>query len=177
MMLILTGEKGCGKTCLLNDLLLAHDIRAQGFLSLKDIRNGEVNGISLIILPERRTFPMATISPIIAAEKTSRYYFYPKVFSLVNRHFHHIIEDLPFIFDEFGFLEMYQKGHFPIFEMLKKIRHKTLLVVRKTLAEDFISSYCADISYSMVVMGKCSKEHAAQRILDFLSGQPTLNHG
>ena len=178
MMLILTGKKGCGKTCLLNELLLAHDIiHVQGFLGMKEVHDNEVNGISLLILPERRIFPMATTSPIITTEKTSRFYFYPKVFALVNRHFHHVKPDLPFIFDEFGFLEMYQKGHFPVFEMLIKTRHKTLMVVRKTLVNDFVSSYCTDISYYIVDMGKCSKQHASKSILDFLTGQPRLNHG
>ena len=175
-MMIMTGKKGCGKTSLINDLLLRHDIRVQGFLSLKEVHDNEVTGISLLILPERKVFPMATTSPIVTTEKTSRFYFYPRVITLVNRHFRRAIEDLPFIFDEFGFLEMHQKGHFPIFEMLVKTRQKTLLVIRKTLVHDFVSSFCADISYSIMDMGKCSEKITSQRILDFLTGQSGLNH-
>jgi len=176
MMMILTGKKGCGKTSLINDLLLRHDVRVQGFLSLKEIHDNEVTGISLIILPERRMFPMATTSPIVTTEKTSRFYFYPRVIDLVNRHFCRAIKDLPFIFDEFGFLEMHQKGHFPIFEMLIKTRQKTLLVIRKTLAHDFVSSFCTDINYTIMEMGKSSEKLTSERILDFLTEQSGQNH-
>lgn len=170
MMMILTGAKGCGKTSLINDLLLRHGIRVQGFLSLKEIHDNKVTGITLLILPERKMFPMATTSPIITTEKTSSFYFYPKVFALVNRHFHHITEGLPFIFDEFGFLEMHHKGHFPVFERLIKANHKSLVVVRKTLANEFASSFCSDITHSVMDMKKHTQKNLQKDILGFLKG-------
>ncbi|MBN2299188.1 MAG: hypothetical protein JXM72_11365 [Deltaproteobacteria bacterium] len=177
MMLILTGEKGCGKTFLIRDLVFAHNIRVQGFLSLKEITDGEVTGISLLILPKQKMFPLATTSPIKTTEKTSRFYFYPKIIHLVNRHFHHIKKGLPFVFDEFGFLEMYQKGHFPIFENLIQNRHKTLMIVRRNLLDDFLSSYCRDINFSVVDMGKCDRQYAQNSILAFLNPPSNTNHG
>jgi nucleoside-triphosphatase THEP1 len=174
MIMILTGEKGCGKTSLINDLLLRYKIRVQGFLSLKEVHDKEVTGISLLILPERKMFPMATTSPIITTEKTSSFYFYPKAFALVNRHFHHITKDLPFIFDEFGFLEMHQKGHFPVFERLIKAKHKTLVVVRKTLANEFASSFCSGITYSVMDMKKHTQKNLQKDILGFLKGDVIL---
>ena len=56
------GPSGCGKTSLIRDLLCAYDIRAQGFLGLKEITGGKVTGISLLILPKQKKFPAATTS-------------------------------------------------------------------------------------------------------------------
>jgi len=171
MVLILSGEKGCGKTSLVKRLIEEYALQVQGFLSLKDYGNGEPAGISLLVLPQKKPFPMATTSPIATKEKTSRFYFYPRVFDLVNRHFHRIIPDMPFIFDEFGPLEMGGGGHFPLFDQLKKISHKTLTIVRSPLLERFISSHCMDMNYSVININDTPQRYAAQSILNFFIGQ------
>jgi len=171
MVLILSGEKGCGKTSLVKRLLEEYSLQAQGFLSLKDYGNGEPRGISLLVLPQKKPFPVATTSPIATQEKTSRFYFYPRVFDLVNRHFHRIIPDMPFVFDEFGSLEMEGKGYFPIFALLKKISQTTLMIVKGPLLERFISSHCRDMNYSVININDTPQRYAAQGILDFFIGQ------
>ena len=171
MLYILSGEKDCGKTSIVSKLIEEHGIAVQGFLSHQEKCNGKITGISLLVFPGRRPFPMATTYPIRTKERTSRFYFYPRVFDLVNRHFHKIIPDLPFIFDEFGSLEMGKRGHYPIFSLLKKIRQKTLMIVRNSLLESFISMYCGNINYSVLNVDDCSKRYASKSILDFLIGQ------
>lgn len=167
----MSGEKGCGKTSIMRRMIEEHRIQVQGFLSLKEHCNGKLTGISLLVLPGQRFFPMATTSPIRTQETTSRFYFYPRAFDLVNRHFHRIIPDLPFVFDEFGSLEMGKRGHYPIFAHLKKIRQKTLMIVRNTLLERFISMYCTDTSYSVLNIDDCPHMYASQSILDFFIDQ------
>lgn len=181
MMLILTGEKGCGKSSLLRDLIIESGIRAQGFISLKEVSNGKIKGISLMILPEKRSFPMATTTPIITNERTSRFFFFPRCFDLVNRHFHYIKPHLPFVFDEFGSLEMCKKGHYPVFELLKKSQHPTLMLVRNNIVDNFISRYCKDVRYTIMDMNKYTIPSLNKNIIAFLKGEtlldfPELNH-
>ncbi len=171
MVLILSGEKGCGKTSLVRRLIEEYSLHAQGFLSLKEYCNGEPTGISLRILPQNKPFPMATTSPIVTQEKTSTFYYYPRVFDLVNRHFHRIIPDIPFVFDEFGSLEMEGGGHYPIFALLKTISQTTLMIVKGPLLERFISSHCRDMNYSVININDTPQRYAAQGILDFFIGQ------
>jgi nucleoside-triphosphatase THEP1 len=175
MMLVLTGEKECGKSSLLRDVIAESGISAQGFISLKVVSNGEVKGISLLILPEKRSFPMATTTPLITSERTPRFFFYPRVFDLVNRHFHHIQPHLPFVFDEFGSLEMSKKGHYPVFELLKKSQHPTLMIVRNNIVGNFLSMYCKDVRYTIMDMNKYSQANLHKSILSFLKGETLLD--
>jgi nucleoside-triphosphatase THEP1 len=174
MMLILTGEKERGKSSLLRDLIVESGISAQGFISLKEVSNGKVTGISLLILPEKRSFPMATTTPLITSERTTRFFFYPGVFDLVNRHFHHIKPHLPFVFDEFGSLEMSKKGHYPVFELLKKSQHPTLMIVRNNIMDNFLSMYCKDVRYTIMDMNKYTQANLHKSILAFLKGEALL---
>jgi nucleoside-triphosphatase THEP1 len=168
-MYIVAGEKGCGKTSLLKALVLEHNLSVQGFLSIKELSAGIVTGIHLLLFPEQKIIPMATTTPITTNSRTKYFYFYPKVFSFVNRHFERIHNDLAFIFDEFGVLEMDQKGHFPIFEHLKKTNHRTLVVVRAGLLDDFVSTFCMDTDYTVLNIKKSETGLSSQNILDFLS--------
>ena len=177
MMLILTGNRGCGKSLLLKELIVEHRITVQGFLSLKELTDNVVTGIHLLLLPEQTIVPMATTTPIETLASTSKFYFYPDVFSRINTHFERLNPDLAFVFDEFGLLEMRRKGHYPIFENLKKSSVKTLLVVRKEIIDDFISSFCPTISYEVLDMESLGRKDTSLRILDFLSDKGGLNHG
>jgi len=150
MMLILTGEKECGKTTLLDEVCSGNETKVQGFLSMKNVDNGEVTGISLKILPAGRIFPMATTTPIITKHATSKFYFYTNAFKLVNRHFKRIIKDIPFIFDEFGRLEMRQEGHFCLFEELIETGQPLLVVIRKELLSDFKAAYAQDLDHEIL---------------------------
>ena len=169
MMLVLSGEKGCGKTTLLRDLLTDHHVRAQGFLSVKDILDGVVKGISLITLPEHRVLPMATTTPMMTDVSTGKYYFYPGIFELINRHFQRIRPNLPFIFDEFGPLEMQQKGHYPVFSCLQKHAEHTLVVVRSDLREIFLDKFC--VAFPVIQMDLDLEDSGAVRacVLAFLN--------
>ncbi len=170
MMLVLSGEKGRGKTSLLKELFIGLDIPVQGFLSLKEVSAGTVTGISLLILPEHRSVPMATTSPIATQVSTGRFYFYPQVFDLVNTHFQEITPDLPFVFDEFGPLEMEKKGHYPIFASLEKTRHRSILVVRSELLADFLGSLSRDIDHVLIDLEKCARREALEGIRAFIAG-------
>ncbi|HHO77119.1 MAG TPA: hypothetical protein ENN05_11940 [Deltaproteobacteria bacterium] len=169
MMLIFTGNKGCGKTLFLKGLIADHKIHAQGFLSVKKFSGTDITGIDLLLLPEQKSLPMATTTPISTESSTFRFYFYPDVFSRVNMHFHKISQDLPFVFDEFGLLEMDHRGHYLIFEHLERYGHKSLIVVRRDLVEGFISTFCNDIQHSVVDLETCGRLDASTTVLDFLN--------
>ncbi len=177
MMLILTGERGCGKSLLLKEVILGHGIAVQGFLSLKDVTENIVTGIYLLLLPDQEAVPMATTTPIETDSNTSRFYFYPEVFPRINSRFERLDADLPFVFDEFGLLEMHKKGHYPIFETLVKSSHKTLLVVRSEIIDDFTAAFCSHAHYEVLDMASSARENTSQRILEFLCGRDVLNHG
>ena len=170
-MLILTGERGCGKSLLLKEVILGHNIPVQGFLSLKELTDGIVTGIHLLLLPDQELVPMATTTPITTEANTSRFYFYPDVFSRINSQFERLDPALPFVLDEFGLLEMHQKGHYPIFENLKRSSHKTLLVVRLEILDDFISAFCPHDHYEVLDMATVDREQISQKILNFLAGK------
>lgn len=171
MMLILTGEKGCGKSLLLKKVILEHNLSVQGFLSLKELSAGIVTGIHLLLLPDQKVVPMATTTPIKTDSNTSRFYFYPNVFSRINSQFERLDANLPFVFDEFGLLEMHQEGHYPIFENVKGSSHKTLIVVRLEILTDFISSFCPHAHHEVLDMATLDREHISRKILDFLTGK------
>lgn len=175
MMLILTGEKGCGKSMLLKDIMVSNPAGVQGFLSLKALENGTVTGISLLILPSLETLPMATTTPMDTAYSTRRFYFYPGVFDKVNGHFRNISKSLPFVFDEFGILEMEKGGHYPIFETLA-VTHASsmLLVVRKNLLESFLSSHAGPLIYEILDMDCQGKQGVRDRIASFLAEHALL---
>ncbi|GEM_PF-1651435 len=176
-MLILTGERGCGKSLLLKEIILGHSVPAQGFLSLKEVNDGIVTGIHLLLLPDQEVVPMATTTPITTEASTSRFYFYPDVFPRVNSCFERLDEDLPFVFDEFGILEMRQKGHYPIFEELQRSSHKTLMVVRLEILDDFMSVFCPHAHYEVLDLTTLDRTHIARSILDFLTDTVVRNHG
>ncbi|MEN6447753.1 MAG: hypothetical protein ABFD70_08435 [Syntrophaceae bacterium] len=183
MMLILTGEKGCGKSMLLKDILTANPGGAQGFLSLKTLKNGIVSGISLLILPSLETLPMATTTPMATAYSTRRFYFYPGTFDKVNGHFCNITKNLPFVFDEFGILEMEKAGHYPIFKTLTDPPASSmLLVVRKNLLESFLSSHAGPLNGEILDMDCQGTQAIRDRIASFLSehalltGESRLRH-
>jgi len=177
MMLILTGNKGCGKSLLLKGLIADNDVSVQGFLSLKRFTGPDVTGIELLLFPDRKIIPMATTTPITTEASTSRFYFYPDVFSRVNMHFNKLSQDRCFVFDEFGLLEMKREGHYPIFEQLIKSGNKSLIVVRSLLLDDFLSSFCLDIQHAVIDLEKYRLDHASTVILDFLTTQPGKNPG
>ena len=177
MMLVLTGERGCGKSLLLKEVILGHNIPVQGFLSLKELTDNIVTGINLLILPDQTAVPMATTTPIETDSNTSRFYFYPDVFSRINTRFQILNAGLPFVFDEFGLLEMRKKGHYPIFEHLTSLSLKTLMVVRSEILDDFISTFCCHAQHEVLDMASADREHAAQYILEFLTNRDVLNHG
>lgn len=170
-MLILSGNIGCGKSLLLKEIILDNNTPVQGFLSLKELTDGVVTGISLLLLPDREIVPMATTTPIETESNTTRFYFYPNVFSRINNHFETLDKDLPFVFDEFGLLEMNRKGHFPIFDNLMKSSHRTLMVVRSEILDDFISAFCINTRYDVLDMTVTDRNDAVKNILAFLSGR------
>lgn len=175
MMLILTGEKGCGKSLLLKDIIISNPGSFQGFLSLKTMENGIVTGISLLILPSLETLPMATTTPMETEYSTRRFYFYPGVFDKVNRHFRNITKNLPFVFDEFGILEMEKAGHYPIFETLADTHASSgLLVVRKNLLESFLSSRAGPLNYEILDMDCQGTQAIRDRIASFLAEHTLL---
>jgi len=177
MMLILTGNKGCGKSLFLKNLIEDNTIPVQGFLSLKRFSGPDMTGIDLLLLPEKQIIPMATTTPIHTESKTSRFSFYPDVFSRVNMHFCSIPHDLPFILDEFGILEMDGRGHYPIFDHLIKSGHSSLIVVRRELFEGFLSTFGRDMELSVVDLETCGKKVAAKSIQGFLSRVQKSNPG
>lgn len=170
MMLILTGEKGSGKTTLIRNILLEHKITAQGFLSVKEMQDGRITGISLLILPENRTMPMAVTTAITTDMFTGRYYFYPGVFDRVNNHFRSIKHKAPFIFDEFGILEMEGKGHYPIFSTVLQSAHSSLIVVRKELVNDLLSILGDSCQYRVADMSSLDLPAIRSQVTAFLQG-------
>ncbi|HOO46593.1 MAG TPA: hypothetical protein PLM29_10215 [Deltaproteobacteria bacterium] len=176
-MMILTGSKGCGKSLLLKGLIEDHDVSARGFLSLKRFSGPDMTGIDLLLFPEKKIIPMATTTLIPTEQSTSRFSFYPDVFSRVNMHFCSIPHDLPFILDEFGILEMDRRGHYPIFDHLIKSGHTSLIVVRRELFEGFLSTFGRDMELSVVDLETCGKKVAAKSIQGFLAMAQESNPG
>jgi len=170
-MLILTGEKGSGKTTLVKNLLEEHRIAAQGFLSVKEMQGGEVTGISLLILPEHTSIPMATTTPLSTDTFTKRFYFYPGVFDRVNSHFRSIRRKCPFIFDEFGLLEREEKGHYPVFGSLLKSSHPSLIVVRSELTDDLVSFLGGSCPYRIVDMADPDPAAVRRQVLALLQSR------
>jgi nucleoside-triphosphatase THEP1 len=168
MMLILTGEKGAGKTTLIRNLISEHAIASQGFLSVKEMEGGAITGISLLILPERKLMPMATTTPRVTDTFTKRFYFYPGVFDRVNRHFQDIRPECPFIFDEFGLLEREGKGHYPVFSTLMRSAHPSLIVVRSELTNDLLSLFNDPSRYRTVDMTTLDMTTVRSRVVTFL---------
>lgn len=168
MMLVLTGEKGSGKTTLVRKAVSGGGVLAQGFLSVKEVDRGVVTGISLLILPEHEIVPMASTTPMETDMFTKRFYFYPGVFDRVNRRFLDIRPDVPFVFDEFGLLEMEGKGHYPVFRTIVESSHPSLIVVRRELKDHLVASLGRKCGYQIVDMDTPDQRTAHSLIASFL---------
>ncbi|MFY9398754.1 MAG: nucleoside-triphosphatase [Desulfomonilia bacterium] len=173
MILVLTGEKGSGKTTLLKRLVTGQGMEVQGFLSLKEMENGRITGISLMLLPEQELVPMATTTPIPTNECTKRFYFHPGVFERINSRFRKLKPGSPFIFDEFGLLEMEGRGHYPVFLELLAASLPALVVVRSELAEGLCSLLDrASQEYRSVSLDREGPQEALRQVAEFLSRAP-----
>jgi nucleoside-triphosphatase THEP1 len=167
-MLILSGEKGAGKTTLIRDIIQENKIHAQGFLSVKEMTGKEVTGISLLLLPEWRKIPMATTTPIATDVSTPRFYFYPDVFHKVNGRFLGLVPGVPFVFDEYGPLEKEGRGHCPVFRTLIQLSHPSLIVVRRKLAHDLSSALGSTCRKKILDMTVSDLSPLRARITSFL---------
>ncbi len=133
-MVVLTGARDSGKTTLLKSLA----VHTQGFLGLKTMADGKITSLELMLLPGGRIIPLAKTEPFPTEIRTGRFYFYEEAFGEIDRHFR-ILSGMPFIFDEFGPLEMAGQGHWPLFERLPKER--LLVVVRPEMVPDFCGRF------------------------------------
>lgn len=171
MTLILTGKKGSGKTTLIRKIISESRTTVQGFLSVKEMGEGGITGISLLILPEYELVPMASTTPMETDVFTGRFYFYPGAFKRVNRRFRTLRPGLPFIFDEFGLLEREQKGHYPVFTALLSSRHPALIVVRDELAYDLATFFGGTSQYRMIRMGSADRDEIGGQVAAYLKNR------
>ncbi|HPW69168.1 MAG: nucleoside-triphosphatase [Desulfomonilia bacterium] len=165
-MLILSGGIGCGKTTLLKRVILDNSLAVQGFLSLKIVEQGVVTGIKVLTLPWREEMFMATATSERTKLSTGRYAFRPETFQRIDERFERFDRCLPFVFDEFGILEMRGRAHFALFQRLAAARMKMLVVVRSELIEEFTGRYSPD--HAMEVVDLERDANAAHRIMQYL---------
>lgn len=168
MILVVTGQRGAGKTTLVRGILQEHGIPAQGFLSVKEVTDGVVTGISLLILPGGERIPMATTTPLSTDAATKRFYFYPGVFDRVNALFRDIRAGCPFILDEFGLLEREGQGHYPVFRTLLQASHPSIVMVQSDLRDDLLSILGDACPHETVDVSFEGLSKARSRILTFL---------
>jgi nucleoside-triphosphatase THEP1 len=168
-MLILTGAKGCGKTTLLQRLILDNKLAVQGFLSLKIVEHGEPVGIKLLTLPWREEVFTAVATPDRTSPlSTGRYSFKPDTFRMIDARFASLDEHLPFVLDEFGRLEMQGLGHFDLFQKVRAERLKLLVVVRKDLLAPFLERH-ANATEMLVLDLESRDEDLERRVYEYLS--------
>jgi nucleoside-triphosphatase THEP1 len=168
-MLILTGHKGCGKTTLLQRVILENNLAVQGFLSLKIVEDGVPVGISLLTLPGREEIFMATAtSDRTAPLSTGHYAFESRTFQRIDARFASFDPSLPFVLDEFGRLEMKGLGHCALFERVIAARLKLLVVVRKDLLAEFLKRYAMDAD-TVVLDVESGDASLASRMQAYLS--------
>lgn len=173
-LVILTGLRGCGKTSLLKNLIERHDLNVQGFLSCKEFSGSLMTGINLVVLPGKTSMPMATTTPFSTPVSTGRFYFFAETFGLIERHFNTIRPKIPFIFDEFGQLEMRQEGHYPLFQKLIEKNHPLLLVVRKEMLEEFLATLPQETLFVIFDMNEMIHQDINSNILEFLENSASL---
>ncbi|MEN6475070.1 MAG: nucleoside-triphosphatase [Syntrophaceae bacterium] len=168
-MLILTGERGCGKTTFLQRLILEGDLAVQGFLSLKIVENGVPVGIRLLTLPWREEIFMGVATPDRTKPlSTGHYAFESEAFDRVDERFKSFDAGLPFVLDEFGRLEMKGLGHFNLFQKLVAAGLKLLVVVRRDLLDQFLERYAAS-SDTVVLDLESGDEGLERRVYDYLA--------
>jgi len=136
-MLLLTGQPDSGKTTLLRSLIGHYPV--QGFLSCKVFDGATLSRLELMLLPAGPLLPVAETTPFATELQTGRFYFHVQTFKEVAQHFSAPIADVPFIFDEFGLLELEGEGHAALFEHLPQ--EKLLVVVRSDLVAEFCQRY------------------------------------
>ncbi len=173
-LLILTGSIGRGKTTLLKEVIDEGHLQVQGFLSLKDFSRPHAVGITLLVLPQGKSIPMGIShapTPPEALKRelsTSRFAFHDGAFARVDALFEVIREDLPFVFDEFGKLELRGQGHLGLYQRLMDRAHPTLLVVRKELLDIFASRCGQGLDYAICDLDTQSEAAVARCIRCFL---------
>lgn len=165
-MLILTGSIGCGKTTLLKRIIMDNNLAVQGFLSLKIVEQGAVVGIKILTLPWREKIFMAAATPERTQLSTGHYAFRPETFRRIDECFEDFDRSLPFVFDEFGRLEMRGQAHFALFERLAAARVKMLVVVRSELMAAFTGRFYP--GHAMEIVDLERDAHAAHRVLQYL---------
>jgi nucleoside-triphosphatase THEP1 len=172
-MLILTGSRGCGKTTLLQRIILDDNLAVQGFLSLKIVKDGVPVGIKLLTLPEGEEIFMATATPKRTELSTGHYAFETGTFQLIEKRFALLNNSLPFILDEFGLLEMRGLGHYPLFQRLAAVRLKMLVVVRRDLLAEFMIRYTIAADTVVLDVEQGDKD-IKKRVCEYLSTKTEL---
>ena len=168
-MLILTGAKGSGKTTLLQRIILDNNLAVQGFLSLKIVEHGEPVGIKLLTLPWRDEILTAIVIPDRTTPlSTGRYAFEPETFQLIDARFASLNENLPFVLDEFGRLEMRGLGHFDLFQKVKTARLNLLVVVRRDLLAPFLERHAKSMD-TLVLDVESGDEGLDRHVYEYFS--------
>lgn len=172
-MLIVTGNKGCGKTTLLKRLIIDNALKVQGFLSLKIVEHGVVKGIKILTLPRQEEMFMAVATSESTELSTGCYAFEPEAFQRIDELFAHPDSNMPFVFDEFGKLEMKGRAHFSLFQRLLAARVKMLVVVRSNLMQEFTERFSPGPALQVIDLER--DEHAGQRIMQYLGHDKSGN--
>lgn len=174
LMMILTGNRGCGKTTLLKRIIMENNLAVQGFLSLKIVEDGVPVGIRILTLPEREEIFMATATRRKSGLSTGYYSFEKEAFQRLDERFALFDNNLPFILDEFGLLEMKGLGHYNLFKRLVSSRLKMLVVVRSDLLDEFVSRYAISKNMILIDVEKDNKD-IKKLVHEYLSNKKGLS--
>lgn len=171
-MLVLTGDIGCGKTTWCAAFARQHPL--QGFLSLKTFVDDEETGIRLRLLPTGEELFMASTAPFAGGEQTGRFWFAPETFQRVNRL--PLSPDRPFLFDEFGRLEMKARGHWGLFGRLLESELPLLVVVRRNLLDEFVDRFAPEVVADFQALSTAELEQLVRGYLSFEGDRAVLQN-
>jgi len=144
--IIITGEKGEGKTTkLLNiiDLLNKEKVSAIGFTAKAELEDGERNKYTLVDINSSNTITMCSAKPNENYNKYGRFYFNPSAINFGNKLLSdNMNKESIIVMDEIGPFEIDNKlWHKSLQLILNTTQNTLLLSVRKKLINNIIDKY------------------------------------